>query len=260
MLIWSRLAVAVLLPAVVTAFHTAAHAYDPPEVLWSGDSGAGNLVNAAVIDRTDGGYRFIAGKQNTHLTITLQDDGRLLFVDTGTAELRNIPATCARMTVAQGIAAVCQIPAALQTGDFYLEVWPRLGNDFVDGSTLPARFRMWVLTDSGRDTVRLGAGDDFVNGAKGLDRVWGGAGDDWIRTGPGNDVIWGGDGNDKLVGTDDDDSIHGGEGNDRVDGGPGADSLWADGGTDVVACSDGLDVAYADSLDRLVECESVSSS
>lgn len=248
----------VVLAMAITTFSVGSAAqadYSPPLVLWSGDSGAGFLVNAAVLNRTDGGYRWIAGKQDTHLTVTQLADGRLLFVDTGTQELRDIPATCARKAVSKGVAAVCRIPTAFQATDMFLEVWPRLGNDFVDTSTLPAKFRTYALVDWGNDTVHLGAGDDFVNGAKGLDRISGGGGDDWIRTGPGNDVVWGDDGNDKLVGVEDDDSIHGGAGDDAVLGGPGADSLWGDEGSDVLGCNDGADTAVGDLLDRLVSCE-----
>ena len=256
---WSRAVVGVLFAALLAPLNLnqGAHAYDPPLVLWSGDSGAGFLVNAAVLNRTEGGYRYIAGKQDTRLTITLEPDGRLLFVDTGTQELRKIPGSCVRKTVDKGVAALCRIPAAFEQGDMYLEVWPRLGRDYVDGSTLPAKFRMYVLADWGSDTVLLGAGDDFVNGAKGVDRVRGGDGDDWIRTGPGNDVIWGQGGNDKLVGVEDDDSIHGGDGDDQVFGGPGSDSLWGDAGKDLLGCHDGPDTAVGDTLDRIVDCEAL---
>lgn len=254
---FARLAVVLTFATAATAVASPSQAeYEPPLVLWSGDSGEGFLVNAAVLRRTEGGYRYVAGKQNTHLTITRLEDGRLLFVDTGTRELRELPRTCDRRAVSTGVAAVCRIPAAFQEGEIYLEVWPRLGNDFVDGSTLSAKFRLWVLTDWGSDTVHSGAGRDFVNGAKGLDRVWAGAGDDWIRTGPGNDRIWGEDGDDELVGVEDDDYIHGGDGNDRVMGGPGADSLWGDAGKDLLGCADGSDNAFFDLLDLLRKCES----
>lgn len=259
MRIWSRVAVALLLSLIVAPFNApASQAYDPPLVLWSGDSGAGFLVNAAVLNRTEGGYRYIAGKQNTHLTITQLADGRLQFVDTGTQDLREIPRTCVRKAVPQGVAAVCTIPAAFADTDMYLEVWPRLGNDFVSTSSLPAKFRTYALVDWGSDTVWLGAGDDFVNGAKGNDRIHGGGGDDWIRTGPGDDRIQGEDGNDKLVGVEDDDTIDGGAGDDDVFGGPGADTLSGGDGRDVLGCNDGRDTVLADLLDRLSGCELVS--
>jgi Ca2+-binding RTX toxin-like protein len=99
----------------------------------------------------------------------------------------------------------------------FLEVWPRLGHDFVDGSTLPATLRLWVLADAGNDTVYGGAGDDFVNGAHDTDRVWGGAGNDWVRGGSGNDRLYGGTGNDRLLGQDGADVVRGGAGVDRVE-------------------------------------------
>ncbi|KAA1420332.1 hypothetical protein F0U44_06965 [Nocardioides humilatus] len=80
----------------------------------------------------------------------------------------------------------------------YIQVWPRLGNDFTDGRTLPARFRLWVLTDAGNDVTYGGDGADFVNGAKGNDRIYGGAGHDWLRGGPGADRIVGGGGGDRV--------------------------------------------------------------
>lgn len=250
---------------VVAAFATAttsmtsvAHAdYQPPTELLGDNGPAIPLKNAAMIVRTEGGYRYMAGQQNSHLTITMAN-GKLLYVDTGTLELRDIPRTCSRQSVAQGIAALCKIPAKFDGSKMFLEVWPRLGNDVVDGSTLSANFRLWVLADAGFDTVYAGAGDDFVNGAQDGDRVWGGAGNDWIRTGLGNDRLWGGPGDDQLVGVYNRDRIHGGKGNDRVGGGPGNDVLFAGEGTDFVICGGGADSAHADQADRIThDCESV---
>lgn len=214
------------------------------------------LKNAAMIVQTDVGYRYQAGQQNSHLTIT-QVGQQLLYADTGTRELRDIPGSCSRQSVPTGIAALCTIPAKFDADNkMFLEVWPRLGNDFVDGSTLSDQFRMWVLADAGFDTVRGGAGDDFVNGAQDDDKVWGGAGNDWIRTGPGSDNSWGETGNDKLVAGPENDVVRGGEGNDRVDGGTGNDTLWADAGQDFALCGDGMDLAYVDVSDRTTKCES----
>jgi serralysin len=235
-----------------------AQALPPTELL--GTSGAViPLKNAAMISHSDYGYRYRAGQQNSHLTVTLVD-GKLLYADTGTQKWRSLPKSCQRQSVSQGVAALCKIPAKYADGSsMFLEVWPRLGNDYVDGSTLPARFRMWVLADAGNDTVLTGAGDDFVNGAMGVDKVWGGAGDDWIRTGDADDEIWGEAGNDRLVGTDGGDEIHGGDGNDSVEGGNGNDSLYADTGTDIVRCAAGTDDAFVDPDDRANDCESVHS-
>ncbi|MGH3361912.1 MAG: calcium-binding protein, partial [Nocardioides sp.] len=236
----------------LTAVSPAA-AYQPPTALL-GDGGTPiPLKNAAMIVMTEGGFRYIAGQQNSHLTATMAD-GKLRLEDTGTEELRDIPRRCQRQTVRDGIAALCTIPARF-VDTMYLEVWPRLGNDFVDGSTLPSMVRFWVLADAGFDTVYGGAGDDFVNGAQDDDKVWGGAGDDWIRTGIGNDELWGDSGDDKLVGTDGHDVLHGGDGDDRVYGGAHRDQLHADAGVDVVSCGGGRDGAWYDRLDRVRDCE-----
>ena len=97
--------------------------------------------------------------------------------------------------MAVGIAAVCRVPAGISaTAPLLLEVWPRLGDDYVDGSSLPDTFAMTVLSDAGHDVALFGAGPDFFNGFTGRDQVWGGAGNDWIRTGQEADLVWGGDG------------------------------------------------------------------
>ena len=201
--------------AATTSMTPSAQALPPTELV--GNSGAVvPLKNAAMIDRTANGYRYRAGQQNSHLTIT-KVGGKLLYRDTGTRELRGIPRSCSRRSVPTGIAALCTIPAAFDAGNrMFVEVWPRLGNDFVDGSTLPASLRLWVLADAGNDTVLGGAGDDFVNGAQNTDRVWGGAGNDWIRGGIGNDRLYGGAGNDRLLGQDGADLVRGGAGTDSV--------------------------------------------
>ncbi len=254
----ARLFVVLAAFAATTSVTTVAHAdyYPPTELL--GDGGPViPLKNAAMIVRTVGGYRYMAGQQNSHLTITMAS-GKLLYVDTGTLDLREIPGSCSRQSVPVGIAALCKIPAKFDGNKMFLEVWPRLGNDVVDGSTLSAMFRLWGLADAGSDTVYAGDGDDFVNGAQDGDQAWGGAGDDWMRTGLGNDRLWGGSGNDRLLGVYDRDVIHGGKGNDRVGGGPGDDRLFAGEGTDFVTCGTGRDTTRAQQADRIAKsCESV---
>jgi len=231
--------------------------YKPPMALYGQFGKAIPLKNAAMIVKTDGGYRYIAGQQNSHLTVSIEGDN-VVYVDTGTQELRDHPGSCTQVSVSKGIRVECAVPAGYDSSNrMYLEVWPRLGDDFVDGSTLPSWTRFWVLADQGRDTVYGGAGDDFVNGAQDGDTVYGGGGDDWLRTGKGQDVLWGGDGNDKLVGVYEHDEIHGGAGNDRVGGGPGNDTLYGDDGSDTVACGGGSDDAFVDSSDHMSECESV---
>ena len=243
--------------AATTSMSAVAHAeYRPIMALTPAHGPVPPMKNAAIIEMTEGGFRYIAGQQNSHLTMSMAE-GKLRFVDTGTRELRDIPQNCSRKSVGNGIAALCSIPTKFEDGRMYLEVWPRLGNDFIDGSALPAQFRLWALADAGDDTVLGGNGDDFMNGAQDDDKVWGGAGNDWLRTGLGNDELRGGAGDDKLVGVYDDDVIRGGDGNDRVGGGPGNDVLRADGGQDQVLCGNGRDSAYIDKSDRTSQCESL---
>jgi serralysin len=233
---------------------------EPPKALLGNGPKPIPLKNAAMILRTEWGYRYIAGQQHSDLTVRLVD-GNLVYSDRGTRELRDIPGTCNRRSVDVGIQAVCSVPAQYDSpNSMFLEIWPRLGDDAIDGSSLPSTFRMWVLGDRGRDVVRTGAGNDFVNGAQDADKVWGGGGDDWIRTGIGDDTLVGEGGDDKLVGVDGNDTVDGGEGDDRVGGGPGSDRLTAGGGQDLVACGGGPDNAWVDSADRTTECESVSRS
>lgn len=218
------------------------------------------LKNAAMIDMTEWGYRYRAGQQNSNLTVT-EVESELRFIDTGTRELRGLPSTCRRLSADVGIAAACAMPEEYdETNPMFLQVWPRLGDDRVDGRTLPARYRLWTLADAGGDTVLGGAGDDFVNGAQDDDRVWGGPGNDWIRTGIGNDLISGGAGDDKLVGTDGADTIRGNGGNDAVYGGAGSDDLWGHAGIDTVNCGGGADDAWVDSADKARYCERLTTS
>ena len=213
------------------------------------------LKNAAVIDRTPIGYRYRAGQQDSRLVIKVVD-GRLRFADRRTRELRAFPAGCEQKSPKRGIAALCDIPLwATERTPAFLEIWPRLGDDYIDGSTLPASFRMWVLGDAGNDTIRTGAGDDFVNGAQGDDKVWGGDGDDWIRTGIGNDELHGEGGDDKLVGLDGRDKLFGGPGDDTMYGGRGRDLLQGDDGTDRLSCGGGRDSVLAELFDRVISCE-----
>lgn len=251
----ARLAVVVVACVATTASVSPSQALPPTELLGGGD--VIPLKNAAMITKTDVGYRYRAGQQDSSLVVTLVD-GRLHFADSGTAELRRFPNACRAEQVSVGIAASCKVPARYgEANPMFLEVWPRLGDDVVDGSALTAAFRLWVLADAGRDRVLGGAGDDFVNGAQDDDWASGGAGDDWIRTGIGRDEIWGDAGDDRLVGADGADKVYGGEGNDRLGGGAGADRLRGDGGKDLAVCGTGTDVAWLDLVERAVDCESV---
>ena len=155
-----------------------------------------------------------------------------------------------------GIGAFCRVSDRVtKRHPMRLGVVPRLGNDLVDTRSLSARFNVSVLADAGHDVVRLGDGDDFVNGYTGVDRVFGGRGSDWIRTGVGDDVIKGGRGGDRLVGVEDDDVVRGGAGRDQVGGGPGRDRLYGGDGADSISCGDGRDHAWTERGDTRRDCE-----
>jgi Ca2+-binding RTX toxin-like protein len=109
------------------------------------------------------------------------------------------------------------VPVATSATDpTLLEVHPRLGNDYVNGGSLPAVFELAVLADEGRDVVYGGSGNDFINAAQDADQVHGGAGNDWMRGGLAGDLMTGNSGNDYLVGQDGRDVIRGGTGEDRI--------------------------------------------
>ena len=225
----------------------------------SSTAGVIPLKNAAMIDKKGGGYLYRAGQQNSHLTVS-RVSGGLKFVDTGTRELRRIPSSCHRISVSGGIGAICSAGGASANHPMKLQIWPRLGDDYINASSLSSAFKLSVLADAGRDTVYGGAGNDFVNGAQDGDRVYGGGGKDWIRTGIGNDSISGGSGNDKLVGVEGSDTVRGGDGNDYVYGGDGSDHVYGDGGTDRVSCGGGHDRGYGGRSDKMYECEAVTRS
>ncbi len=215
------------------------------------------LKNQAMITRERCGYRFRAGQQDSHLVVTVVDDG-LRFHDTGTRGWKSIPKACRRAAAARGVAAVCPVPRdTSRRHPMLLEIWPRLGDDYVNTSDLPRRFQVAALVDAGRDVVRLGAGHDFVNGAFDTDRVSGGGGSDWIRTGEGSEVLQGGPGNDRVVAGDGRDVVMGGRGSDSVEGGAGADELSAGDGRDRALCGGGRDLARVGRGDDTHGCERV---
>ncbi|WP_137295590.1 calcium-binding protein [Nocardioides dongxiaopingii] len=202
------------------------------------------------------GYRFQAGMADNQVTIT-EVGRRLRFADAAARRWAHLPKTCQRRPAAVGIAASCRIPKNFSNDRMFLEVWPRLGDDTVDGSTLSAKYRMWVLVDEGDDTIHLGAGADFANGAFDDDTVTGGRGNDWIRVGTGSNVVDGGPGRDRLMGGDDRDLIRGGPGVDRLGGHGGYDVLWGEGADDIVVGGPGNDIGYREGNDRFREVESV---
>jgi serralysin len=216
------------------------------------------LLDQAMLVTSKLGYRFRTGEQNSHLVVTLVN-GRLRFVDTGTKSFKKLSPPCQRSKVAVGIAATCRIPAGVSVRrPLLVEVWPRLGNDFTDTSTLPSTIAVTVLADAGNDVTHLGAGPDFVNAAKGRDLVRGGAGNDWIRSGTEDDTVNGDAGNDYIVAQEGHDLVHGGAGDDRVSGGDDNDRLWGDAGADFLLCGTGRDTVITDHSDRVFnDCEAV---
>ncbi len=218
------------------------------------------LKNQAIINRTSQGYLFRAGQQDTSLVVT-HVNGRLQFVDKGTASWKWLPKACTKISVPLGVGASCKTPLwATTTNPLLLEVWPRLGDDVVDTSALTAQVDVSFLGDKGDDVAYFGAGDDFFNGAQDSDRGYGGAGRDWIRTGDAADVLDGGAEADVLVGVAGDDTMYGGSGDDRIQGLDGNDEIHAGEGKDLALCGNGSDRAYVTSTDKATLCESVSRS
>lgn len=173
----------------------------PPTMLGPGDAGVSDIGGRAVIRYSKYGPVYIAGKQNTHLRIDeVKREHSLRFRDTRTGGIKgSLPNRCHRENVENGISVVCEIPTRFRGHPMFVQVWPRLGSDYVDGRTLSSNFRLWVLADAGNDTMYGGAGADFFNGAKGADRAWGGPGRDWLRGGPGADMLKGGPGQDRIA-------------------------------------------------------------
>jgi serralysin len=215
------------------------------------------MKDQARIDRTDYGYRYTTGQQDNRITIT-EVVGGIEFRDTATKEVKALPRGCTPGTVGVGVVVTCEVPGTTSAADpMLIEVHPRLGDDYIDGRTLSARFDMSVLGDAGAEWIRTGAGNDFVNGAFQRDIVRAGAGNDWIRTGSENDDVYGGSGNDWLVGAEHHDRVSGQAGDDRVGGGQGDDLLYTGLGTDLAAGDTGSDTGYIDSDDRANNVEKV---
>lgn len=178
-----------------------ASADHPPTMLSDGDANVSDLGGKAIIRNSQWGFVYIAGQHNSHLRITYVKHRDIIrYRDTRTARLVSMPKPCDRERVKTGISVICKIPPRFDGGKrMFVQVWPRLGSDYVDGRTLPKKFRLWVLTDDGTDVVYGGAGADFMNGAMGNDRGYGGAGNDWLRGGPGADRLVGGAGDDRIA-------------------------------------------------------------
>ena len=171
----------------------------PRLMLGPGDAGVNGIGGTGILRMSRFGLIYIAGQQHSRLTVTfVEEKNALRFRDTGGTHRVKLTKGCSREKVRRGISALCVIPKRFDRQKSFVQVWPRLGNDYVDGRTLPARFRLWVLADAGRDVVYGGDGADFVNGAKDGDRIFGGKGNDWLRGGPGANHIVGGAGKDRV--------------------------------------------------------------
>ena len=223
-----------------------------------GQLGTPPLKNKAMLIKSKHGYRYWTGQQNNHVVVK-RVAGGLRFADTHTDTWKRRTPACQRKQVRRGIAAVCRIPRDITVRrPLLIEIWPRLGDDYTNTSSLSALFATTVLGDKGRDVARLGAGPDFFNGFSQRDRVFAGAGNDWIRPGLGNDAVTAGAGNDDVVAREGRDTLWGGAGDDRLWGGPGDDRLRAGAGTDFALCGTGRDRAKVGEGDRAARnCEAV---
>jgi len=218
-----------------------------------------SIKDQLILTRTDYGYRIWGGQQDNHITVSLTDAGDLLIVDTGTARFKRIAGACDSKKTRVGVSAVCSVPNDIsEAKPLLIEIWPRLGDDFADVSTLPATFASTFLGDKGHDTALLGEGPDFFNGYSGRDYVSGGGGNDWIRSGLGGDWVWGGAGDDDIVAVEGNDRIRGGPGDDRIWSGDGEDAVWTGPGADLTICGNGRDRVMGDAFDHISRnCESV---
>ncbi|KAA1421523.1 calcium-binding protein [Nocardioides humilatus] len=216
------------------------------------------IVRPATLKRTDDGYYFGAWGQNSKVTVTLVEDG-LKFRDARTARWELLARVCTNVPVRRGVAAICPVPPGVSVANpLTIDFEMRLGDDTVTTSALPAEFQASVLADAGRDVIRTGPGDDFINGAFDHDEIWAGDGNDWVRSGEGSDLVFGEGGEDRLVGGEVGDVLHGGDGNDSVEGGPGDDTMYGDAGADTLKCGPGSDSADVDPADEhRFDCEHV---
>jgi serralysin len=214
--------------------------------------------HTAILTKERCGYRFRAGRQDSNLEVT--DEGAsLLFHDKGTTSWKSVAKACQRVSVTQGVAARCPVSSITSSSNaMLLEIWPRLGNDHVDASSLPAKFQVSALMDGGNDVVFGGAGNDFVNGGAGADTVRAGGGDDLVHGGGQADDIDGGTGADKIYGHAGPDMLEGGPGVDLLYGGDGGDVLSSgDSEYDVANCGAGADQSTSDQADKRSSCERV---
>jgi Ca2+-binding RTX toxin-like protein len=130
------------------------------------------------------------------------------------------------------------------------------GDDTIIGAP-GARVRGSVVAygDAGDDRLSTPALTDLVEyGAE----LHGGAGNDTVTGGGHEDELAGDGGDDRVDGRGAADTISGGRGRDQLLGGSGADTIRAnDDARDAVSCGSADDRATVDGLDRLRECEQV---
>jgi hypothetical protein len=86
-------------------------------------------------------------------------------------------------------------------------------------TTLSSAPDTFAGSDTAKDSVFGGDGDDLISGMGCSDELYGNAGNDQLNGNKGNDLVHGGQGNDL---------VHGGQGNDQVYGGLGDDQLLGD--------------------------------
>ncbi len=118
-----------------------------------------------------------------------------------------------------------------------------------DGGVAPSN-EFFISTDDSPDTdvevgdefantINLGVGDDYADGAGGGDTISGGDGNDSIR---------GNIGDDQLSGNNDNDTIRGGEGNDTIFAGSGQDRIYDGLGDDLIYAGSGFDRVYLEDI------------
>lgn len=96
------------------------------------------------------------------------------------------------------------------------------------------------------DTLRGGAGTDYLAGGTGDDLIEGEGGNDLLFGMDGDDTISGGEGMDRIFGGEGNDVLNGGDGNDQLIGGLGHDVLTGGAGNDLLVGGTGGDVFVFD--------------
>ncbi|MGQ9365073.1 SwmB domain-containing protein [Azospirillum sp. ST 5-10] len=94
------------------------------------------------------------------------------------------------------------------------------------------------------DTLRGGAGNDFVGSAAGNDVLFGDEGDDTVTGGLENDALYGNKQNDLLYGNFGNDTLFGGQDSDTAMGGMDADLAYGQLGSDVLYGNRGADTLF----------------